>query len=82
MYAPFFVIGELIMIGVYSYLRGSGMMGMMDRPPLTRDEFMEIQERQRQGRHLQHRMMEHPERFVGMSITVITWFTCGFFLCF
>lgn len=57
------------MAGMYSYMRGPGMMGMMDRPPLSREEFLEVQERQRQERHRQHRMMEHSERFVSMSIT-------------
>jgi hypothetical protein len=35
-----------------------GMMGPMDRPPLSREEFMELQERQRRRRIMQ----EHPER--------------------
>jgi hypothetical protein len=61
----------LIMAGMYSgYMRnGPGMMGVMDRPPMTREEFLEVQERQRQERHRQHRMMEHPERFVGITFT-------------
>nr|XP_024377086.1 E3 ubiquitin ligase PARAQUAT TOLERANCE 3-like isoform X3 [Physcomitrium patens] len=46
----------------HGYMRGPGMMGMMDRPPLSREEFLEVQERQRQERHRQHRMMEHSER--------------------
>ncbi|CAK9212093.1 unnamed protein product [Sphagnum troendelagicum] len=37
-----------------------GMMGPMDRPPLSREEFMELQERQRRRRIMQ----EHPERSV------------------
>ncbi|KAG0624772.1 hypothetical protein M758_2G002700 [Ceratodon purpureus] len=61
------------------YMRnGPGMMGVMDRPPMTREEFLEVQERQRQERHRQHRMMEHSERFVSMTITNLTQF-CRFY---
>jgi hypothetical protein len=66
----------VIMAGADSgYMRnGPGMMGMMDRPPMTREEFLEVQERQRQERHRQHRMMEHSERFVGIFITRLAQF--------
>jgi hypothetical protein len=53
----------------HGYMRnGPGMMGMIDRPPMTREEFLEVQERQRQERHRQHRMMDHSERTVGPEI--------------
>lgn len=42
---------------------GPGMMGPMDRPPLSREEFMELQERQRL-----RRMLEHSERSVDPFI--------------
>lgn len=51
---------------------GPGMMGMMDRPPMTREEFMEVQERQRQERHRQHRMMDHSERFIVLIIPILS----------
>lgn len=51
---------------------GPGMMGMMDRPPMTREEFMEVQERQRQERHRQHRMMDHSERSVVLIIPILS----------
>lgn len=47
---------------------GPAMMGIMDRPPLSREEFLEVQERQRQERHRQQRMLEHSERSVDMAL--------------
>lgn len=52
---------------------GPGMMGIMDRPPLSREEFLEVQERQRQERHRQQRMLEHSERSVDMALITLSW---------
>lgn len=59
------------------YMRnGPGMMGIMDRPPLSREEFLEVQERQRQERHRQQRMLEHSERSVDMALITLIWNYC------